>query len=90
MNSYASTTLSPVAPQQRIEALDMVREFALFGGIFLMNIESRCVQMGDVAQGRRRIGAMRIAGQDPTAGLHSGRCNHPGVAALRLTPCVAN
>lgn len=89
MHSYASTALSPVAPQQRIEALDVDRGFALFG-IFLVNIESRCMQMGDVAQGRRRIGAMRIAGQDPTAGLHSGRYNHPGVAALRLTPCVAN
>ena len=38
MNSSHSTALSPIAPQQRIEALDVVRGFALFG-IFLMNIE---------------------------------------------------
>lgn len=38
MNSSGSAALSPVAPQQRIEALDVVRGFALFG-IFLMNIE---------------------------------------------------
>ena len=38
MNSSGSAALSPLAPQQRIEALDVVRGFALFG-IFLMNIE---------------------------------------------------
>ena len=38
MISSGSAALSPVAPQQRIEALDVVRGFALFG-IFLMNIE---------------------------------------------------
>ncbi|MBK6293344.1 MAG: DUF418 domain-containing protein [Rhodoferax sp.] len=38
MNSNSSTTLSPPVSQQRIEALDVVRGFALLG-IFLMNIE---------------------------------------------------
>ena len=34
----AMTKLAPVAPGQRIEAMDIVRGFALLG-IFLMNVE---------------------------------------------------
>ena len=50
MNSAAAPTLAPLPGNQRIEALDVVRGFALIG-IFLMNIEFFSRAMSGIGEG---------------------------------------